>query len=240
VFDPTIFTVDFIGSMPGVDPFAVTSLLLQLVSGCLYGIRAVSQMKGTKDEVRSAVLMLRLEEYRLSTWSLRSGASDGVLHPQLDANITHQTLKQIQSLICDSDALCSSYGLAFQEGQAEIVTAPASSGSVTRGRTFPTFLRRKEKATTFPQLQRRLTWVLKDEAKFSRLITTISSLIDTLHQGLGDINLDTIREDVSFLRLQMVNLADKIEDVQSVGRAIEINDGPNSDACTCAAVKRCG
>jgi hypothetical protein len=117
-----------------------------------------------------------------------------------------------------------------------MLTTSTSTG-VTRGRTFPLFLRRKLRPIAFPQLQRQLAWVLHDKSRFDGLLATLRSLIDTLHQGLGDINPDSMREDVNFLRLKMVNLADKIDDIRSVSRAIEINEGPNSDACTCAIVK---
>jgi hypothetical protein len=73
-------------------------------------------MKGARGEVKSAVLMLKLEEYRLTAWSLRSGASESLLHRQLDTNLVHETLEKIQSLISDTDTLCSFYGLAIQNG----------------------------------------------------------------------------------------------------------------------------
>ncbi|OCK97201.1 uncharacterized protein K441DRAFT_675268 [Cenococcum geophilum 1.58] len=222
--------------MSGVEPFAVTSLILQLLSGCLCGIQTISHMKGTKDEVRSAVLMLKLEEYRLTTWSLRSGASDGLLHSGLDENLVHRTLRHLKSLIGDTKTLCSSYGLAVQDSQPVPATTSIATG-ITRGRTFPTFLSKKIRTISVSGVRSQITWVLQDKSKFDRLLAIMRSLIDVLHQGLGDINFDTMREDIGFLRLQMVNLADKIDDVRSVTQAIEINEGLDSDACTCAVVK---
>src|SRR4051812_26233430 len=86
-------------------------------------------------------------------------------------------------------------------------------------------------------LRRRLTWIVKDKTAFKNLLARLRSLFDTLYEMLDTVQQDSIQDDLRFLHLQMVNLVDKIEDIHALKSAMEALIGPQSDACSCAAVK---
>ncbi|KAI4163965.1 MAG: hypothetical protein LQ342_002462 [Letrouitia transgressa] len=211
---------------------AGSSFVFQIFASCIRAFQTISEFRTASNNAKSLQHCLQLEEHRLLLWSRRAALSDGSLDGRLDAQLVQTTLLQIRTLLTDSDALRTKYGITtIEEAGRDNVTRPIILSAVQ------IHFRRQISHIFKGSPGRRLLWVAKDQVSCEKLLMKLRGLIDVLHEILSDAQQDHIRNDLRFLNLSLINLSDRIDDLHSLQLALQASPQPNTEICCCAAIK---
>jgi hypothetical protein len=220
--------------MSGFDAvLATASLAFQIFSGCIDGFELLSDLQNAEDSSSSLQCMLQLEEHRLLAWARRSGLSNDKLDKRLDSGVVRQTLTHIRVLLSDTNSLKPKYSMFPVSASAVSVSPMASLTKLERRRILGSQYVPGEESS----MKKRVCWIVKDKRAFERLLGHLRCYTDNLHELLDGVQQDAMHDDIRFLHLQIISIADKLEDIRSIKLAMESIKGPGPDACSCAAVK---
>ncbi|ERF70978.1 hypothetical protein EPUS_09083 [Endocarpon pusillum Z07020] len=178
-----------------VDPISLTIgavALASLFSLCVqcFDLINVASNLGTDYEI--LLVKLSIEKRRLMIW----GEAVGILRPDEDRDLllddpeTHalveRVLMNIQKLFHDADALRSKYGLEKASEKPAIQTATVEGSiictSVFENSSFVQFQKRVSGYHQKAGLMSKTRWAIRDNGKFSKLITNLKDLVDGLDQ----------------------------------------------------------
>ena len=124
-----------------MDPLSVAglglgavSLAFQLFAGCIKGFVLLSTAQNLGKDSSTLICMLNLQEIQLTDWARRAGLLSGTyeLDRRLNAVVVQAVLKELESLLVDTEKLKSRYKLGLQ-AVAFSSHAPSEPVPVTGG-----------------------------------------------------------------------------------------------------------
>ena len=199
-----------------MDPLSVAglglgavSLAFQLFAGCVKGFVLLSTAHDLGKDSSTLLCMLNLQELQLTEWARRAGLLSGnhELDRRLNAVVVQSVLKELESLLRDTEKLKSRYklGLKAISVSTDAITPPdlrpvggalgiAISDQFRRDIMFQAGL--IQDRNNFTQ---RLRWAAVDKTRFEEYIGQIRLFI----QELWNL-LDPFRHDEMVAGLQMV------------------------------------
>lgn len=169
-----------------VDPFNVAGLVVsslglpaQLFSDCTFAYSTILTVREMGHSVSTTFWMLKIQETRFLVWGQNCDIYGRGLHPEhLSAPVYETivaTLVQITSLLQDSSALCSRYGLR-----------PAGETQQTEESRFRHEISRQStlvfKVQKSCSLFRKMRWAVHDEVRFKTLVRELTTFNDALYQ----------------------------------------------------------
>jgi hypothetical protein len=226
---------------------AAASAAFQVFSGCIVGFQLLSTAQNLGHDAEFLVCMLRLEEYRLILWAKQSGLADDDLDRRLDEKIIQTTLAELKELLLDTAKLKDDYKLDVRD--ADLDACPVrprdlSSASLQFLNNSDVkaeqerILRRASTEKHKNRWPKRLWWAAVDRQGFEKLIVRIGTLVQTLFELLSIAAKEETRESLHLIRLSLLSIAEKVEDVRIATRDIPTTLGHDQTLETVAALRR--
>lgn len=178
-----------------VDPISLTIgavALASLFSLCVQCFDLIDVASNLGIDYEILLVKLSIEKRRLMIW----GEAVGILRPDEDRDLllddpdtrvlVKRILENVQKLFHDADALRSKYGLEKASENAARQTATVE-GSIICTSLFETssFVQFQKRVAGYHQkagLMSKTRWAIRDNGKFTSLITNLKDLLDGLDQ----------------------------------------------------------
>ena len=225
----------------------VASLSFQVFAGCLEGFALLSNTNRLGRDAVAFVCMLKLEEYRLMLWAKNSGLINDALGPRLNRQMINELLVELRDLLLDTDILRKRYKLDIvpqgdtntQQAQGSVLGSAAlmflDSTDILREREN-VIVRAKgvQKGNWIPK---RFRWATIDRDGFNKLITRIAQLVQRLYDVLSVLDEEDVRQHLRLMQLNLIDMTNKLEEIQVVQEAIKSSLTPDTTVSTVAALK---
>ena len=228
---------------------AVVGLAAQCFSGAMQALQIISTARGLKAEYRYLTIRLRLEQQRCYNWAVKSGLlewmeGDGdyqVLAPDLtglNRNVILEVLAQMEALtvgfvrykgeygglVPDTEGLGSGYLLSTGANQGDSTEADAAE-LIPDIRRFLAKARHSVSATKLPE---RVKWAVQDRDKYEKLVSRFEELNTALVDLVNSRLQDAIHSSTSATRLSVLQLHDKVDDLNQLIKALQPSKGLES------------
>jgi hypothetical protein len=169
-----------------------------------------------------------LEESRLLSWAKQSGLADERLIQGLNANVVQKVLGNLEILLCDTENLRKKYKFDIkfdapgQSAQAFSDYDPMTSADFSflvsgdvRKEPGEIIARGKAIQKKTP-LHKQFWFAAVDKSRFKELIDDIDFLLTGLQGLLNCVKQVRIEAEMHFQRLQSINMANKLADIQQL------------------------
>jgi serine/threonine protein kinase len=222
---------------------AVTSLSFEIFAGCVKGFQLLSGAHHFGKDAEYLVCMLKLEEYRLILWAKKSGLIDDKLDERLEKELINETLGQLRILLLDTVTLKKRYKLDVRDTDAE--QKPSSQLSeALRFLDDETLIKEEEKILGRARLEqkrihfpKRLWWAAVDHGGFEELNGKVGSLIQRLFDFLSITAQEDVQQQFHLLNLAMLNVVQKLDDLQVVSHLVQRSVVPDETLTTVAELR---
>ena len=245
-----------------MDPLSVAglglgaiSLAFQLFAGCIKGFVLLSTAQHIGKESSTLVCMLNLQEIQLTEWARRAGLlpAPHELDRRLNAAIVQAVLKELESLLLDTENLKSRYRLGFQAASfsgtanhppvspAGGVLDVAISDDTRRDVLFRAGL--IQNRNTLPQ---RLRWATIDKSKFEEYIGRIRMFVQDLWRLLDPLRQDEMASGLQQVLSHVIGMSQKFEELNALKDTLEhasiisgssSSETPNAPLASAAEIK---
>jgi hypothetical protein len=225
---------------------AIASLSFQIFAGCVKGFQLLSGAHHFGKDAEYLACMLKLEEYRLILWAKKSGLIDDKLDERLEKELINETLGQLRNLLQDTVALKKRYKLDVRDTNVEPKPSSKSDPS-SKALQFledETIIKEEEmilgrakleqKKAHFPK---RLWWAAVDHDGFEELIRHVGSLIQRLFDFLSITAQEDVQQQFHLLNLTMLNVVQKLDDLQVVSQLVQRSVMPDETLTTVAELR---
>ena len=198
--------------------------LASAFSSCIHAFEVFYVAKDGKAELRTLQLQFKLQEARLWTWGKELGwvsEPDSRTRPSIGeevSGVVAQTLQHLFELMTDAEALRKEYGCRsvddLSESQALIDDGAEPSGRLKAG--FDRF-RVQIKAHSIIS-ESILTWIVRDQKRFRRLIEGLRDIISDLRDVTSPFLPLRKQDDTANYHL---NRIDDVTNLETVAEAAE-------------------
>jgi hypothetical protein len=212
---------------------SVVSSSFKLLGGCIQAFQFVDTALHLGKHAGYLRCALLLEENELLSWAKYSGLSEDNLDRRLNHALIDETLGNLFKLLSDLDSLKKRYKLDinFDEPTGG-GPAAAASDLTTAGLSFydqgslrierERILKRNKILQKNVGLHKKFWFAVVDKGAFEGLLRQVHMLVDGLRSLLNDAQQAALRDDVLLLRLQNISTATKLNQLESLLRAFEI------------------
>ena len=245
-----------------MDPLSVTglglgaiSLAFQLFAGCIKGFVLLSTAQHMGKESSTLVCMLNLQEIQLTEWARRAGllSAPHELDRRLNGATVQAVLKELESLLLDTEKLKTRYRLGFQAAlfsdTANRPPLPPAAGVlnvVISDDTRRDVLFRARLIQDWNNLPQRLRWATIDKSKFEEYINQIRIFVQELWRLLDPLRQDEMSSGIQQVLSHVIGMSQKLEELNALKDTLEnssIISGstssgtPNAPLASAAAIK---
>lgn len=225
---------------------AVVSLSFEIFAGCVKGFQLLSGAHHLGKDAEFLICMLKLEEYRLILWAKKSGLIDDKLDERLEKQLINETLGQLRSLLQDTATLKKRYKLDLRDADVEPKPSSKSgpSSETLRFLNDETIIKEQAKILGRVKLEqkklhfpKRLWWAAVDHDGFEELIRHVGSLIQRLFDFLSITAQEDVQQQFYLLNLSMLNVVQKLDDLQVVSQLVQRSVMPDETLTTVAELR---
>ena len=203
--------------------------IVALFRNCLDAFDLIQAGKDMEAESFKLILRLQREKSRLWAWGdamaltveMHPGQQHALeLHPTL--NLVAAALRTILALFTDADQLQKKYGCkqdhsSFVSANSQLVQIDDNAGTLLAlNASFDDFRVPVEKKGSSKGLVLRTRWVLRDQAKYCKLIDEIKSFIDPLKDLTASISSVTAQNRNVTQRIQRINKPQALDFISEV------------------------
>lgn len=214
----------------------LVGLAFQCLGGCITGYQLFNTALHLGRHAAHLHCALLLEENRLLLWARRSGLSEERLDKRLNVKLVLEILGNLENLLCDVDRLRVRYrfDVNFKDspaGKLELAQYDPMSDAnfdfmaqddVRKERDR--IVARSEKIQKKAPAYKQFWFAAVDKARFGELINEINYLNTGLQWLLDDVKQAALEADVHLQRLQGINLAIKLNDIQNLIEGLKFAD----------------
>lgn len=220
---------------------ALVSLAFQCLNGCIVGYRLLNTALHLGEHAAHFHCALLLEENRLLLWAKRSGLTNERLDKRLNVKLVYEILGNLENLLCDTEKLRSRYkfDIKFKDSPQSNTWLskfdPMSSADFAFLAQDDVRQEREQVVTRGGALQKKAPYYKQfwfaavDKTRFNELIHEINYLITGLQELLDNVKQAQMEADIQFQRLQSINLAVKLTDIQSLIEGLTISEAEETD-----------
>ena len=177
---------------------------------CFGYFRASQRMEKDCDIL---LVKLDIEKTRLLVWGKTVGLLDPSIHHRSSVlsndetiDLLQRLLRNIESLLTDTDKLVKSYGLTKQTQVGWEIDFVSCSSMVLFRRAFKRFWLRNSSVMSKPNLLSKIKWGIYKKENFQNFINDLKDLIDGLYE-IGSVPRDTLNETMTAEIESLSNLA---------------------------------
>ncbi|KAL8646333.1 MAG: hypothetical protein Q9226_006904 [Calogaya cf. arnoldii] len=199
-----------------MDPFSAAglglgaaSLAFQLFAGCIKGFVLLSTAHNLGKDSSTLLCMLNLQEIKLTEWARPAGLLSGSheLDRRLNAVVVHAVLRELGSLLLDTEKLKSRYKLAINPASISTPLTSESDVASAAGILSTAISDDARREIMFQAglihdsngFAGRLRWAAVDKSRFEDYVSQIRLFVEELYALL-----DPLRQDELALGIQMV------------------------------------
>ncbi|KAL8792123.1 MAG: hypothetical protein Q9195_005298 [Heterodermia aff. obscurata] len=245
-----------------MDPLSVAglglgalSLAFQLFAGCIKGFVLLSTAQHIGKDSSTLVCMLNLQEIQLTEWARRACllSVPHELDRRLNGAIVQAVLKELESLLLDTEKLKSRYNLGFQAASFSATAScpPVSPSGGILDLAISDETRRDvlfkarliQNRNTLPQ---RLRWATVDKSKFEEYVDQIRMFVQELWRLLDPLRQDEMVTGLQQVLSHVVGMSHKLEELNALKDTLENSSiisgssssgSPNAPLASAAAIK---
>ncbi|KAJ9664394.1 hypothetical protein H2198_000323 [Neophaeococcomyces mojaviensis] len=207
---------------------SLVSLAFQCLSGCIAGYQLLNTALHLGRHAAYLHCALLLEENRLLLWAKRSGLAEGRLDKKFNVKLVLEILSNLENLLCDADGLRARYkfDIKFKDppaggmklSQYDPMSAADFNFMVQHDvqKERERIIARGETMQKKAPMHKQFWFAAVDKARFSELINEIDYLNTGLQQLLDQVKQEELEADIRLQRLQGINLAIKLNDIQNL------------------------
>ena len=221
-----------------MDPLSVAglglgavSLAFQLFAGCVKGFVLLSTAHNLGKDSSTLLCMLNLQELQLTEWARRAGllSENHELDRRLNATIVQSVLRELESLLLDTEKIKSRYrlGLKAIAISTEAITPPdlrpaggalgiAISDQLRRDIMFQAGL--IQDRNNFTQ---RLRWAAVDKTRFEEYIAQIRLFIQELWNLLDPFRHDEMVSGLQMVLSHVIGMSRQVEELTALKETLQ-------------------
>lgn len=221
-----------------MDPLSVaglglgaSSLVFQLFAGCVKGFVLLSTAHNLGKDSSTLLCMLNLQELQLTEWARRAGLLSGnhELDRRLNVVVVQSVLKELESLLLDTEKLKSRYRLGLKaiaistDAITPVDLLPiggalgiAISDQIRRDIMFQAGL--IQDRNNFTQ---RLRWAAVDKAKFEEYIGQIRLFIQELWNLLDPFRHDEMVSGLEMVLSHVIGMSRQVDELTALKETLQ-------------------
>lgn len=228
--------LEFAGSAAGL-----ISLSLTIFRGCVQAFEIIQSAIHAGNEADNFWCKLELEKYKLVQWAERIGLERQPDH-QFNWGLVADTLKQLESLLSDTQILSKRYGLELVQVESTVLAHEAVLPQKDTGlykllsrlrRSFRTASSRIIHGSNDPL--RKLRWAAFDKDKAAKLIEEIVYFNNSLYCLLDNVNQDFIKSALGSILRDMISDSDTCSEIHIIKQLLCSTYVSTPDAVASAA-----
>ncbi|CAG9947169.1 unnamed protein product [Clonostachys rosea f. rosea IK726] len=202
----------------------VTSLSLQVFSGCIKGYQMFIEMVGMPGEFEHLRTRLRIEQSRCLLWGEKIGLVEELLDRphrmlQMNNNLVLDMLHQIQTTFRACIETTSAFDHVAEGRSSEVPRNTTETWTKPRS----TFLRKTLAVwERSGRVAARLEWAMLKKDSFEKLVTKLVQYNDRIESFLDRSALEDLRTMQAQHNLALLQMTDRIDQIQNLIRAMSV------------------
>ncbi|KAJ9603769.1 hypothetical protein H2200_011955 [Cladophialophora chaetospira] len=198
---------------------SITSLALQVLSGCKKGYELFVEMGGMPTKYRHLRTRLRIEQTRLLTWAEKIGLVEELLHEHsrtlsLNQNLILDILLEIQFAFKSVVKVTNVYDSVVPQHEISANTSTNSQISILRRTLY--HLENPSKAIA------RLEWAMVKQEKFEELIMRLIGYNDRIESFLDRSTLQDLRTSQERSNLLLLQVSEQVGQLRALVDAVQL------------------
>lgn len=207
------------------------SLAFQLFAGCIKGFVLLSTAHNLGKDSSTLLCMLNLQEIKLTEWARRAGLLSGSheLDRRLNAVVVQAVLRELETLLLDTEKLKSRYKLALNaaslstpmKSEPEVASAggilsTAISDEARREIMFQAGLTHDSNG-----FAGRLRWAAVDKSRFEDYVSQIRLFVQELWALLDPLRQDELASGIQMVLSHVIGTSRQLEGLHALKETLQ-------------------